>query len=64
MKMCINYMGFHLWFDCYDIAVTQINYPSLNKQDIIEQVNDWSHAEDLFQVFMLDDMKLGGGEVI
>ena len=40
MKMCINYMGFHLLFDCYDIAVTQINYPSLNKQDIIEQVND------------------------
>ena len=32
---------------CYDIAVTQMNYPSLNKQYIIEQVRGRSHEEVL-----------------
>ena len=39
--------------------VTKINYPSLNKQDNIEQTNDRSHEKVLVQVFMLDDSKLG-----
>ena len=44
--------------------VTQINYPNLNKQDSIEQVRGRSHKKDLVQVFMLDDSKLRGFEVI
>ena len=46
--------------DYCDIMVTQINYHSLNKLDIIEQAKGRSYEEDLIQVFMLDDMKLGG----
>jgi hypothetical protein len=30
-----------------DVAVAQINYPSLNKQDSIEQLRDQSHEEGL-----------------
>jgi len=33
-------------FYCY-VAVTKINYPSLNKQDIIEQARGQSHEEGL-----------------
>jgi len=32
---------------CYDIAVTQINYPNLSKQDNIEQAKGRSHKEVL-----------------
>jgi hypothetical protein len=49
---------------CCDITVTQINYSNLNKQDSKEQVNGRYQEEDLVQVFMLDDLKLGGFEVI
>ena len=45
---------------CCDVAVAQINYPILNKQDSIEQVRDQSHKEVLVQIFMLYDMQLGG----
>jgi hypothetical protein len=41
---------------CCDVAVTQNNYPSLNKQDSIEQARGWSHEEVLVQIFMLDVM--------
>jgi hypothetical protein len=51
-------------YDCYNVAITQINYPILNKQDSIEQEGGQSHKEDIVQVFMLDDLKLGGFEVI
>jgi hypothetical protein len=40
-----------------DVKVTQINYPSLNKQDNIEQAKGRSHKKYLVQVFMLDDLK-------
>ena len=49
---------------CCNVTVTQINYPNLNKQDSKEQVKGRSHEKDLVQVFMLDDSKLGGFEVI
>jgi hypothetical protein len=43
---------------CCDIAVAQINYPSLkhNTQDSIEQARGQSHEEGSSQIFMLDDM--------
>ena len=41
-----------------------INYPSLNKQDSIEQVRGRSHEEGLVQIFILHDMQLWGIEVI
>jgi hypothetical protein len=41
-------------------VVTQINYPSLNKQDSIEQVRSQSHEEGLVKIFMLYDMQLKG----
>jgi hypothetical protein len=47
-----------------NVTVAQINYPSLNKQDSIEQVRGRSHEEVLVQIFMLYDMQLGGVEVI
>jgi len=46
--------------DCCDVAVAQINYISLNKQDSIEQTNGRSHEEGLVQIFMLYDMQLEG----
>jgi len=49
---------------CCDVAVTQINYLSLNKSDNIEQIRGRSHEKDLVKVFILDDSKLGGFEVI
>jgi len=45
-------------------VVTQINYPSLNKQDSIEQAMGRFHEEGLVQIFMLYDMQWGGIEVI
>jgi hypothetical protein len=45
---------------CYDVAITQINYPSLNKQDSIEQVRGQSNEEILVQIFILYDVHLGG----
>jgi len=47
---------------CCDVAVTQINYPSLkhNTQDSIDQARGQSHEEDLVQIFMLYVMQLGG----
>jgi hypothetical protein len=42
-------------------VVTQINYPSLNKQDSIEQARGRSHKKGLVQIFMLYDMQFGGG---
>jgi hypothetical protein len=47
------------WYKCCDVAVTQINHLSLNKQDSIEQVRGRSHKEGLVQIFMLYDMQLG-----
>jgi hypothetical protein len=46
---------------CCDLAVAQINYPSLkhNTQDSIEQARGRSHEEDLVQIFMLYVMQLG-----
>jgi hypothetical protein len=41
---------------CCVVAVTKINYPNLNKQDIIEQVKGQSHEKGLVQIFMLYDM--------
>jgi hypothetical protein len=38
---------------CCDVAVAQINYPILNKQDSIEQVRGRSHEKGLIQIFML-----------
>jgi hypothetical protein len=48
---------------CYDVAVLQINYPSLkhNTQDSIEQARGWYHEKGSSQIFMLDDMQFGGG---
>jgi len=48
---------------CCDVAVTQINYPSLkhNTQDSIEQARGRSHEEGSSQIFMLDDMQFEGG---
>jgi len=46
---------------CCDVAVAQINYPSLNKQDSIEQVRGRFNEEVLVQIFMLYDVQLGGG---
>ena len=48
---------------CCDVAVAQINYPSLNKQDSIEQVRGRFNEEVLVQIFMLYDVQLGGGIV-
>ena len=50
-----------LW--CCDVAVAQINYPSLkhNTQDSIEQVRGRSHEESSSPIFMLDDMQFWGG---
>ena len=47
---------------CYNVAVAQINYPSLkhNTQDIIEQTRGRSHEEGSSQIFMLDDMQFRG----
>jgi hypothetical protein len=47
---------------CCDVAVTQINYPSLkhNTQDSIEQARGRSHKEGSSQIFMLNDMQFGG----
>ena len=45
---------------CCDVAVAQINYLSLNKQDSIEQARGRSHRKVLVQIFMLYDMQLGG----
>jgi len=45
---------------CCDVAVTQINYPNLSKQDNIEQARGQSHKEVLVQIFMLDVMQFGG----
>ena len=46
--------------NCCNVAVTQINYPVLNKQDSIEQARGRFHEKDLIQVFILDDSKLRG----
>ena len=43
-----------------NVTVAQINYPSLNKQDSIEQARSRSHEEVLVQIFMLYDMQVGG----
>ena len=53
-------------YRCCDVAVAQINYPSLkhNTRDSIEQARDQSHEEDLVQIFMLYVMQLGGLDVI
>ena len=47
---------------CCDVAVAQINYPSLkhNTQDSIEQARGRSHEENLVQIFMLYVMQLKG----
>ena len=52
---CVNH--------CCDVAVAQINYPSLkhNTQDSIEQARGRSHEEGSSQIFMLDDMQFEGG---
>jgi len=56
------YGGHNLYRSCCDVAVAQINYPSFkhNTQDSIEQARGRSHEEDSSQIFMLDDMQLGG----
>ena len=48
---------------CCDVAIAQINYPSLkhNTQDSIEQARGRSHEEGSSQIFMLDDMQFRGG---
>jgi hypothetical protein len=46
--------------NCCNVAVTQVNYPNLNKQDSIEQARGRFHEKDLIQVFTLDDSKLRG----
>ena len=46
---------------CCNVVVTQINYPSLNKQDSIEQARGRSHKKGLVQIFMLYDMQFEGG---
>jgi hypothetical protein len=55
-------------YHCWDVAVTQINYPNLNTLDSIKQVRGRSYKEYLVQIFMLDDMQFfwegGGFEVI
>jgi len=55
----------YLWSvgKCCDVAVSQINYHNLkhNTQDSIEQARGRSHEEGSSQIFMLDDMQLGGG---
>jgi hypothetical protein len=45
---------------CCDIAVIQINYLSLSKQDSIDQARGKFHEEGLVQIFMLYDMQWGG----
>jgi len=40
---------------CY-VAVAQINYPNLNKQDSIEQVRGQFNEEVLVQIFILYDV--------
>jgi hypothetical protein len=47
------------WSYC-NVAIAQINYPSLNKQDSIEQARGQSHEKDLVQIFMLYDYAIGG----
>ena len=49
-------------YGCCDVAVVQINYPSLkhNTQDSIEQARGRSHKEDLVQIFMLYVMQFEG----
>jgi len=49
-----------LYGECCDVVVAQINYPSLNKQDSIEQARGRSHEEVLIQIFMLYDVQLRG----
>jgi hypothetical protein len=49
---------------CYDVTIIQINYPSLDNQDSIEQARGLSYEENLVQVFMLDNSMLEGFEVI
>ena len=46
---------------CCDVAIAQINYPSLinNTQYSIEQARGRSHEEGSSQIFMLDNMQLG-----
>jgi len=44
---------------CYDIAIAQMNYPSLNKQDSIKQVRTRSHEKVLVQISMLDITQFG-----
>jgi hypothetical protein len=38
---------------CCDVAVVQIIYPSLNKQDSIEQVRGWSHEEGFEVIYAM-----------
>jgi hypothetical protein len=47
---------------CCDVAVSQINYPSLkhNTQYSIEQARGRSHEEGSSQIFILYVMQLGG----
>ena len=56
---CIQYF---LYKYCWDVAVAQINYPSLkhNTQDSIDQVRGRSHEEGSSRIFMLDDMQFDG----
>jgi len=56
---CIQYF---LYKYCCDVAVAQINYPSLkhNTQDSIEQARGRYHEEGSNQIFMLDNMQFGG----
>ena len=50
---------------CCDVAVAQINYPSLKKKDSIEQERSRFHKGGLVQIFMLYDVQLRGNcEVI
>jgi endonuclease V-like protein UPF0215 family len=52
-----------IYYYC-DVAVTQINYHNLNKQDNIKQARRRSHEKHIVQIFMLYDIQLGGFEVI
>ena len=56
----------HIVVTCCDVAVAQINYPSLKqiKQDSIEQARGRSHEDDLVQIFVLYVMQSGGLEVV
>ena len=46
---------------CCDVAVAQIYYPNLNKQDSIKQARGRSHEKGSVQIFMLYDLQFGGG---